>query len=194
MSEEISIGTPVNIFKKEKIKSKNHYSIVTGKVTEKLFEVRIEQCSINTKTKTGRNKYTGKSQTYTSKEHEQWEQMNAPLIKNAMVQKGLSCDGNGYFALLLLTHPHYNQDGESICGTIKDAHNMTKNLPDLLEDIVYDNDKQAMVIISMYSKASTPYELGYRYRRDDKLKREVQKETEIKYLTLKVYKVEKVGG
>ena len=194
MSEEISIGTPIAIFKKTKVKSKNVYNMVLGKVTEKLFEVKIEQCSINRKAKTAVNKYTKRSFIYTSKEHQQWEQMNAPLIKNAMVQKGLSCNGSGYFALLLLSHSHYNQDGITICGKIHDVGNSIKNIQDFLQGIVYENDNQVMLPIGSYSMDITPYELGYRYRTDSKTRKEVQKETEIKYLTLKVYKVEEIGG
>ena len=188
--EGLVINEAVVIVNKDKVKNKIVTSVFKGKIVAKLFEIKIEQSSINRKAKTGISKHTKKSFIYTSKEHQQWEQMNLPLIHNEMIKKGLTVNDTDKFALLLLTHPHYNQDGNTVGGVIKDAGNMLKNLPDMLEGVVYENDKQVMLAVGMYSSMITPHELGYRYRTDGKSKKEVQKETEIKYLTLKVYRVE----
>lgn len=149
------IGKSIIIINRPEPKSNEQVTISKGKITKLLFTLELPQASINRKTRAGRNKY-GKLTFYTSDTLELWSANCKWLVAKAMRDNNLIID-QGYYAVRTLLHLQYNKPQgkriikQKIDKNIKDDDSCMKNTRDMMEDILYSNDRRVMYSESSYS-------------------------------------------
>lgn len=149
------IGKQLVIVKRPEPKTSEQVEIFQGVITKLLFTLELPQASINRKTRVGKNR-AGKTIVYTSDDLELWAAGCRWSVVKAMRENNIIID-QGYYAVKTSLHLQYNKPvgkriiKQNIDKNIKDDDACLKNTRDMMEGVLYTNDRKVMYSESCYS-------------------------------------------